>query len=430
MSDVYQLYPHQQPQTNNLLANPGQAINALAGLTLLQAEQMQVQGRQAVGQIYSNNINPDGTLNTQGFLSGVANSPAAARVPELASSVLAQEGQIIANSSNQLALYGQQNEAVAKFLGSLDPRTATPDTVNSGLTTLGLTEPTIPATTLYGWNHLIQDDPQGLAHGIETVQAIAAGPTALATRVPGPPTPAGAPQQTSMGGAIYGGGTFPVEPPPGFAERQIGGAKLDVALAGSLADAAEGSPARRAILGNLQSSLQNFTSGPGADWSLVAKAFVNRNVPLPAGWQFDPKSIQSQEEFNKQAFQLAQAQFQTIGGTGTDAKFSSAFATSPKETLSQLGNQGIIRLLQGNEDAIQAKNTSWLGASQSNPALSYRQFSQAFNTHFDPRVFQLKYIPQAQRNTYVAGLDPVDRARFLQNMAFAYKQGWVNFGAQ
>ena len=114
------------------------------------------------------------------------------------------------------------------------------------------------------------------------------------------------------------------QPPPGFTERQAGAKQTDTALATQLANAAEGSNGRRAILGNLEDTMSNFTTGPGADWQKVAKAFINRNVPLPAGWQFDPKSIASQEEFNKQAGQLAQQQFGAIGGTGTDAKFAAA----------------------------------------------------------------------------------------------------------
>ncbi len=426
---VFDLYPHQQGNSDNLLENSNALFGAIGKVTEAQKAQLELQGRRAIGQIYSQHINPDGTIDTQGFLHDVANTPAAASVPELATSVIDQQGHIIQNSANLLSLYGGQNRAVADFFGLLDLN-STSEAINNAFTNFSRVMPSISATTLYGWNDLIQDDPQGIAHGIATARAVATGPAALAGRVEGLPSVEGAPQKTSLGTTIYGAPTFPTAMAPGFAERQTGAANLDDSLAGYLAEAAEGSPGRIGILGNLQSALQNFTTGPGADWTKVAKAFVNRNVPLPAGWQFNPQSIASQEEFIKQAGQLAQQQFGAIGGTGTDAKFTSAFQTNPNDTLSHLGNRGIIRLLQGNEDALQAKNTAWLAAAQRNPALSYRQFSQAFNTHFDPRVFQLKYVPQAQRDAYLAGLDPIDRNRFLQNLAFAMKQGWVNFGTR
>jgi hypothetical protein len=152
----------------------------------------------------------------------------------------------------------------------------------------------------------------------------------------------------------------------------------------------------------------------------VGKAWVNRNVPLPANWQFDPKSIASQEQFNKQAGLLAQSQFAAIGGTGTDTKFNASYSTSPNETLSKMGNKGIIRFLKGNGDAIQAKTEAWqqwrygtMGApkrgippTEPQGADTYDQFSREFNSHFDPRAFQFKYIPKAERQTYVDRMDP------------------------
>jgi len=160
---------------------------------------------------------------------------------------------------------------------------------------------------------------------------------------------------------------------------------------------------------------------------MVAKSFVNRNVPLPQGWQFDPQSIASQQEFNKQAMQLAQQQFQAIGGTGTDSKFASAFETSPNETLSTLGNQGIIRLLKGNEDALQAKNQAWLSTTNANPNASYRAFSQNFNNYFGPRVFQFKYLSPSDRQSYVQGMNPQEQQKFLTDMTVAQKRGWITY---
>jgi len=262
---------------------------------------------------------------------------------------------------------------------------------------------------------------------VRAAQASILGPQGAASRVSGPPTAGGQPTQQSLAQATQAPGPTPVGLPPGFGERAAGGAAIDTKLAGNLADAAEGSPARIGILGNLDNTVDKFTAGPGADWTKVAKAFVNRNVPLPQGWQFDPSSIASQEEFNKQAMQLAQQQFQSIGGTGTDSKFASAFETSPNDALSNLGNKGIIRLLKGNEDALQAKNSAWLAQSNSNPNASYRQFSQQFNSHFDPRVFQFKYLTPAQRTSYVQSMDPQDQQRFLVNATIARKNGWTNY---
>lgn len=188
----------------------------------------------------------------------------------------------------------------------------------------------------------------------------------------------------------------------------------------------------KAVLDNLEEDLTKFTSGQGADWSRVAKNFVNRNIPMPASWKaagtvLDENSLASQENFNKLAQMLAQRQFQALGGTGTDAKLSSAMATSPNEYLSGLGNKGIIRMLKGNQDAIAAKGRDWLAYKKANPDADYNEFSQNFNDNFDPRIFQFKYIPSKERQTYFNNMDPDEQQQFLRDMTYARKKKWVTF---
>jgi hypothetical protein len=253
--------------------------------------------------------------------------------------------------------------------------------------------------------------------------AAGAGGRSGAPAAPGPPGVGGGARMQPGGGVAV-----PASLPPGVATRQEGAAATDVRLADSLAHEAEGSQQRRALLGNIMDLSDKFTPGPGAHESAVAKNFINRNIPLPEGWKFDQKSIANQEEFAKQAAQFAQKQFDTIGGTGTDAKFNSAFTVSPNEALSGMGIKGISRLLLGNEDAIQAKNKAWLDASGADPNLSYRRFSQDFQSHFDPRVFQFKYVPSKERQEYFDKMEPQDQARLLHDMTYARKNGWVSYG--
>lgn len=222
---------------------------------------------------------------------------------------------------------------------------------------------------------------------------------------------------------------------PGYNEAAVSQASAGAASANALAAANDSSMARKAILGNLDDMMTRFTTGVGADWTRVAKNFANRNLPIPEQWQqaggvFDPKSIASQEEFNKQAMQLAQAQFATIGGTGTDAKFSSAFETSPNELLSQMGNKNIIKLLKGNEDAIQAKNKAWLVYKKEHGPDTHQEFTADFNAKFDPRVFQFKYLTVPERTAYVQNMEPGERERFLHDLTHARLSKWIDFGVK
>ena len=245
-----------------------------------------------------------------------------------------------------------------------------------------------------------------------------------------PPLP-----QTPPGGV--GGPVAPAGPaaslPPGFEAAAVGIGGQSAASANSLTQANDTSMVRKGMLGNLEDDMRKFTTGPGADWTKLAKSWINRNVPVPKSWQdaggvLDVKSIASQEQFNKQSAMLAQQQFAAIGGSGTDAKFNSAFTTNPNEALSQLGNTGIIRLLKGNEDAIQVKNKEWQAWLKSGKGPNtYPAFSADFNDKFDPRVFQFKYIAPADRQAYVDNMDPVEKLRFLHDLTYARKKGWVNF---
>jgi hypothetical protein len=243
-----------------------------------------------------------------------------------------------------------------------------------------------------------------------------------------PPAPAGAPLSLSPTGPA-------ASLPPGYSEAAGGIAGQSASSANALTTANDSSMVRKGMIGNLEEDLRHFTSGPAADWTLVAKAWANRNLPVPEPWKaeggvFDAGSIASQEQFNKQAAMLAQQQFQTIGGTGTDAKFNSAFTTNPGQTLSQMGNVGIMRLLKGNEDAIQAKAKEWQKwLAAGNGPQTYPQFSLQFNDKFDPRVFQFKYILAKERQSYFDNMDKDAQQTFLRDLTYARKKGWVNFTA-
>lgn len=280
---------------------------------------------------------------------------------------------------------------------------------------LGL-PPTTPVATPEGTQYL-GEQPAVPGGG-------AVGPTGEPV-VPGaPPVPAAGPRVPRGPAASL---------PPGFPEAAAGIGGASAASANRLTEANDTAMGRKAILGNLEDLVGKFKPGVGANWELVAKNFANRNLPIPKTWKesggvLDVKSVASQEEFNKLAVQLAQQQFSTIGGTGTDAKFSSAFETSPNDTLSRLGNQMIIKLLKGNEDAIIAKNKAWQQWLRSGKGpQTYAQFSANFNEHFDPRVFQFKYIDAKDRQAYVDAMDDNDRDKFLHDLTYARKKGWVSF---
>lgn len=219
---------------------------------------------------------------------------------------------------------------------------------------------------------------------------------------------------------------------PGYTEAQTKIAGAGAEAATTLTNAAANANRSKALLGNLEDDLTKFTSGRGSDYEKAAKNFINRNLPVPDAWKkvgaiLDEKSIASQEQFAKTAQMIAQSQFATLGGTGTDAKLDSAVSTSPNELLSQLGNKGIIRMLKGNEDAIIAQNRAWQKWKKDNGPDTYDEFQAKFQQDFDPRAFQFQYLSVDDRNKYIAEMDPNDRPAFIRNLTHARKENWIRF---
>lgn len=214
---------------------------------------------------------------------------------------------------------------------------------------------------------------------------------------------------------------------PGVAAAATKTAENSADLGNQLVAAANQTPITEGILQNLEKTLGEFTSGPGADWRRVGKAFANTVIPdsLKNKVGFDPKSIASQEEFNKQAYNLAQSQFQALGGTGTDAKLNSTMSTSPNELLSTEGNKGVIRMLRGNNDALKIKTREWNAWKKAHGEDTYSEFSDQFNDSFNPRVFQFKYIPKSERNSWYQAMSPEDRRAFERAGTIAKDKGWI-----
>lgn len=250
------------------------------------------------------------------------------------------------------------------------------------------------------------------------------------------PTSGGKPVKLAQpgDGTTYGvprGGS--ASPPPGFQTATEGEAQNSARMAAELQTANNEAPATKAIIGNLEKEAKNFTSGPLADYKRVGKSFAIANLPIPSslkkeGAIFDPASVADQESFNKNIFNLVQSQFKALGGTGTDAKLDSASHTSPSELMSQVGVKNILSLLKGNQDAIQAKTKAWNEWRKVNGPQSYPQFAEDFNSKFDPRVFQFKYMDKPQRQEYFNKIDnPEERQELKRRVEYAHDAGWVKY---
>lgn len=258
------------------------------------------------------------------------------------------------------------------------------------------------------------------------------------------PMPGGAPLSTPPGQAQPGGplgtGRYPAPPAPTAA--LTAGETAASAVTGeaggrqvaSLNTAAAEVPNMRTMLGNMNTMLDSFEPGPGAGWQKLVQATINRNVPgiRYLGVEFDPKRIASQEEFNKLASQVAQAQFRALGGSGANFQLESAISTSPSETLTREGNRNIIALLRGNNEALAVQQREWQKWAQQNGAgpERYGDFLAQWNQVFDPRVFQAVYASAAGRRQMFQAMSPADQDRYIANFREAVNRGWVEMPAE
>ncbi|MBS1026132.1 hypothetical protein [Gluconobacter cerinus] len=217
-----------------------------------------------------------------------------------------------------------------------------------------------------------------------------------------------------------GSGRYPTQQPanPGYQAAPAAGqtealaatAKAGADGANALMQASANRNDRMAMLGNMGSDLEGFTSGPGREHWRNLEATWNNWTPYSV--HADESEIEKAQSFNKWAQNLANAQSQALG-TGTDSKLAAAVHASPNSSLQDSTNRLMIHQLQGNEDAINAKAQAWK-ASRMQPA-QFQQWNQQFSQSFDPRAFQMIRMTPQERSTYIEGLKKSGQFDELKN---------------
>ncbi len=201
----------------------------------------------------------------------------------------------------------------------------------------------------------------------------------------------------SGAGANAQPGGFSAGPPAGQLEAQRATAEAGAKGANALLSADAGRNDRLAMLGNMDTDLDGFTSGPGHDRMRKIQATFNNIVP---GAEWGERGIESAQSFNKWAQQLANAQSQALGSS--DARQAAAEHANPNSGLQKETNQLMIHQLMGKEDAIHAKANAWRASGL--PAAQYQAWDQQFSQNFDPRAFQILRMTPAERQKVFQGM--------------------------
>lgn len=178
-------------------------------------------------------------------------------------------------------------------------------------------------------------------------------------------------------------------------------------------------------LSNFRTLVDQIASGPKAGTIKTIGQIATQFGLAPPSAKTDTAAM---EEAGKLAYQIAQRQFQQLGGTGTDSKLDSAMHTSPSEFLTREGNKRIIPLLQGNNDALKAQAEAYQTWKQSHGPQDFTKFVTQWNQHYDPRVFQAAYMAPAEVTAMKKGMGKEERANFDAFSAFAKSKGWLGGG--
>ena len=272
----------------------------------------------------------------------------------------------------------------------------------------------------------------------------------LASRVPGPPGPGGAPTTLPLGAVTppnlagpaaaspLGDGRLPpalrksanapppVASPAGQVTTGLGPAQSAAQTAtGSqgatrfieIADQGVAAQSQNAILGNMETEIAQFATGTGQDRIKNFQKATLRFAPgLARAFGIDEKSVAANESFDKLAAQIADAQ-----GAKSDARLAVTQSANPGSTLTPEGARLILSQLRGNADYNKARAT--LAANWADKADQAGFEQQAKN--LDPRVFQMLRMTGEQQRTFLKNLNETDNAAIKKAWAWAKENGLV-----
>lgn len=445
----------------NVFGQMKDMIGVSSAVTQNKLLQMQLLGKQVGGTVLQQALDPvTGQVDYPKLLKLLQDNPGGfAAAPEILPTATTIKGGQIANTQSNQNLANSSVSNAGAILGAVVAGKSGPvsrddvqDAILRGIAT-GRIQPNVGKAML-----------QGIPADDKDVRAWAAGawvqslpPELQTAAAPGSPTAGGAPtQQTgaqfvaqSVGGVkpatvpppgggpgAAGGAPSAVSTPAGGAAAPgvvVGQSPATVAAQGpigansatqfnSLINLGDSYPLRVAALGNMTADLEKAFSGPlTAD---LQKAIAGFNQAF--GTNFAAENVAATERFNKLANQIASQQAAMLNTT--DQNTMIAMGANPNSNLSKLGNQYVIAMLKGNEDAIRIKAAAankYLNAEGGDPA-KFGAWSTEFNKGFDPRVFQSVYMDDAQKTEMLAGMKTeAEKKAFRDKYNQAVERGWI-----
>jgi hypothetical protein len=352
-----------------------------------------------------------GALNQQKLFN--ATFPAVSQQPEAA-----LQGQNIANTTSQ----NSQNEAaaqiVAHHLGTL-PDNASRDDFFRMKAAIRAIHPNIPASTINTVADIALREPRGIKQGIATLRTMGTSPESMVSPETGPPSASGAPTVIRHTTAIRGGGFE-----TGLAPGEAGLSESAAGRAAKLQSSASTSPQYHADLENLKADSKILDNLGGPTFEVEKKLNQLSGRLGGFGITMTPEQLKAGESFDKIANQISLNQSQLFHGS--DAGLHTVVGANPSTSMSKFGREGVIDMLHGNQDAIDATRKAWL-AARANGAKpgDYDLFAERMGQEIDPRVFQFNRLNRENQQKFLSQMDPGDMKEFEGKFKNALSHKWV-----
>lgn len=286
-------------------------------------------------------------------------------------------------------------------------------------------QPTTEPAATYAAQHGLGDDGNPLP-GVLGTGAYPTVPSALRNPANAAP-PAGAPPAPAGTAAPAPSPSAPTPTDVGPGQRNYMGSRSTYSAdeMNVLNRAANDVPQQLSQITEMLGDLQKYRSG---EPSGVIGRLKNWAVGLglaPDSWS---DKLSAQENFTKMTNQYLAKQAAALG-TMTNDKLALAAESGPNPMFSNLGNEGVLHIAQGNADALNVKNQAALAAEKAAPpgTFSYPQWSATFNQTFTPSAFWYARMSPQERQTFLGGLKtPQDRAQFKAELVNAIHQHWIS----
>jgi hypothetical protein len=411
MADISGLYPQPPAAAQpNVLASgdPSKILSLIGQGNALQ----QFNATRAAGEAAQSAIGPDGTYDPTANTLALRNNPNAALVaPEAIQAIIAKKGQLIEQQR------GQAQDATNLFgaVSNMDKPSALD--VHKAAATAASLYPNLPPSVIAGISNHILNDPAGIKHGATTIQNMAIGAAGTSGRVAAPPSAGGAPQTQPLGAANYGGAT-----PTGLAPGEEPLLASPVERASRLQATASTTQQYHADLDNLKQLSKTLDiGGPTVELEKKVNQLGSR---FGLSVTMTPDQLKSAEEFDKIANQISLNQSQNFHGS--DAGLHTVVGANPSSSMSTYGREGVIDMLQGNQDAIDTTRRAWLRARANGaPASSYDQFAEQIGQTLDPRVFQFNRMSRQNQQKFLNSMPSEDIPAFEEKFKTAIANKWV-----